>query len=140
MIGRHVNTVIPASYHLGDPDYLPNLMRKGESSIIGGSLEVEAQRKDGTLLPIRLAIGLVNLPGKQLYVGFISDISENKAMERALRESEQQYRSLIRNIPGVSFRCLLDDDWTMLFISEAVETSLAGSQRPSLNSVWRSAE
>ena len=122
LIGRHVNTVIPARFHLGDPDYLPKLMRRGESSIIGGSQEVEVQRKDGSLLPIRLAIGLVDLPGKQLYVGFISDISENKAMENALRDSEQQYRSLIRNIPGVSFRCLLDEDWTMLFISEAVET------------------
>lgn len=83
LIGRSVNTVIPASYHLGDPNYLPNLMRRGESAIIGGSLEVEAQRKNGSLLPIRLAIGLADLPGRQLYVGFISDISENKAMERA---------------------------------------------------------
>ncbi len=122
LIGRHINTVIPESYHQGALDYLPRLMRQGESAIIDGSLEVEAQLKDGSLLPIRLAIGLVRLPHETLFVGIISDISARKSMEQALRESEQQYRSLIGNIPGVSFRCLLDADWTMIFISDAVQT------------------
>jgi len=41
--------------------------------------------------------------------------------EARLRDSEQQYRSLIGNLPGVAFRCQLDSDWRMLFISDAVE-------------------
>jgi PAS domain S-box-containing protein len=142
LVGRHINTVIPESYHQGAPDYLLRVMREGQSEILGGSREVEAQRKDGSLLPIRLAIGLVNLPGQTLYVGSVSDISARKSMEQALRESEQQYRSLIGNIPGVSFRCLLDDTWTMLFISDAVE-KLTGwsaddfmSQRQSISNLY----
>ncbi|UXH78011.1 MHYT domain-containing protein [Roseateles amylovorans] len=43
-------------------------------------------------------------------------------MDRALRESETQYRTLIANSPGVTFRCRLDADWSMLLVSEAVET------------------
>ncbi|OWQ85280.1 hypothetical protein CDN99_22330 [Roseateles aquatilis] len=42
-------------------------------------------------------------------------------MERALRDSETQYRTLIENSPGVTFRCRLDADWSMVVISEAVE-------------------
>ncbi len=42
-------------------------------------------------------------------------------MEEALRSSEQQYRSLIGNLPGIAFRCRQDADWSMLFISDAVE-------------------
>lgn len=122
LLGRHIDTVIPASYRQGIANYLPQLLNAGESEIIGGSREVELLRKDGSELPIRLAIGRARLPDRTLFVGFISDISERKAMEKALRESEQQYRSLIGNIPGVAFRCLLDDDWSMLFISDAVET------------------
>ncbi|MEK1905912.1 MAG: PAS domain S-box protein [Pseudomonas sp.] len=142
LIGQHINTLIPESYHQGALDYLPKVMSEGMSDIIGGSREVEARLKDGSLLPIRLAIGLASLPNRTLYVGFISDISARKSMEQALRESEQQYRSLIGNIPGVSFRCLLDDNWTMLFISDAVET-LTGwtaddfmSQRKSINELY----
>ncbi|MFG0380701.1 PAS domain S-box protein [Pseudomonas sp. zbq_18] len=121
LIGRHIDTVIPESYRQGNANYLPQLLNAGKSEIIGGSREVELLRKDGSELPIRLAIGRAKLPDRTLFVGFISDISERKAMEKALRESEQQYRSLIGNIPGVAFRCLLDDNWSMLFISDAVE-------------------
>ncbi|MDG1582463.1 PAS domain S-box protein [Pseudomonas sp. GOM6] len=122
LLGRHIDTVIPESYRQGIANYLPQLLNAGESEIIGGSREVELLRKDGSELPIRLAIGRAKLPDRTLFVGFISDISERKAMEKALRESEQQYRSLIGNIPGVAFRCLLDENWSMLFISDAVET------------------
>ncbi|MDG9927377.1 MULTISPECIES: PAS domain S-box protein [unclassified Pseudomonas] len=121
LIGRHIDTVIPQSYRQGMANYLPQLLNAGESQIIGGSREVELLRKDGTELPIRLAIGRAQLFERTLFVGFISDISERKAMEKALRESEQQYRSLIGNIPGVAFRCQLDENWSMLFISDAVE-------------------
>ena len=121
LIGRHIDTTVPESYRQGIANYLPQLLNAGESEIIGGSREVELLRKDGSELPIRLAIGRAKLPDRTLFVGFISDISERKAMEKALRESEQQYRSLIGNIPGVAFRCLLDEDWSMLFISDAVE-------------------
>ena len=83
--------------------------------------ETEGVRRDGSRLPIRLAIGKADIPGQALYVAFVNDISARKAMERALRDSEQQYRSLIRNIPGVSFRILLGEQWSTQFISEAVE-------------------
>ena len=48
-------------------------------------------------------------------------LSEREEIAEALHNSEQQYRSLISNLPGVAFRCRLDEDWSMLFISDAVE-------------------
>lgn len=121
LIGRNISMLMPEPYRSQHDDYLSNYRHTGHARIIGVGREVEGRRKDGSVLPIRLAIGKAELPGQTLYVGFISDISERKAMEQALRESEQQYRSLIGNIPGVAFRCLLDDEWSMLFISDAVE-------------------
>jgi PAS domain S-box-containing protein len=35
-----------------------------------------------------------------------------------LHAREQQFRSLVDNIPGVTYRCLMDENWTMLFISD----------------------
>ena len=46
------------------------------------------------------------------------DITENKLAERAVQESEKQHRTLVSNIPGIVYRCELDDDWTMLFLSD----------------------
>ena len=125
LLGENIRLLMPEPHRGQHDDYLRRFRQGGQAKIIGVGREVEGLHKDGRLLPIRLAIGRAEIPGQVMYVGFISDISERKAMEQALRDSELQYRSLISNIPGVSFRCLLDDNWSMLFISDAVE-SLTG--------------
>ncbi|MBZ9612404.1 MHYT domain-containing protein [Rheinheimera maricola] len=43
------------------------------------------------------------------------------AKESLARENEEKYRSLIGNIPGAAYRCLYNDTWDMLFISDAIE-------------------
>lgn len=41
---------------------------------------------------------------------------------QALRSSEEQYRTLVANLPGVVYRCAYDANWTMSFMSDAVES------------------
>ena len=38
--------------------------------------------------------------------------------QESLRESERMLSTLIRNLPGMAYRCLNDENWTMEFISE----------------------
>ena len=121
LIGRHFEMLMPEAVRREYAGYLQSYARGEPVNVIGQSREIVGLHRDGNLLPIRLAVGMATLPGQILFVGFISDISERKAMEQSLRDSEQQYRSLIRNIPGVSFRVLLDEHWTALFMSDAVE-------------------
>jgi PAS domain S-box-containing protein len=60
--------------------------------------------------------------GKPAYAqGFMLDITERKAAELALAESEERFRTLVSNVPGVIFRCAIDSDWTMEFLSNEVE-------------------
>ncbi len=49
------------------------------------------------------------------------DITERKEAETALQKSEERIHSMVDNIPGVVYRCLLDEHWTMLFISDEIE-------------------
>lgn len=53
---------------------------------------------------------------------FSRDISEQKISQQALKDSEQRYKTLIANIPSVSYRCALDKNWTMEFVSEEIKT------------------
>ncbi|WP_163833511.1 transporter substrate-binding domain-containing protein [Spartinivicinus ruber] len=58
-------------------------------------------------------------------LGVVVDITERKATERALEQSEERYRNLLSNLTGAVFRYQLDEQSTMLFISDAIE-SLSG--------------
>ncbi|SFU35128.1 PAS domain S-box-containing protein [Paenacidovorax caeni] len=120
VIGRNVSMLMPEPHQSAHDGYLSTHLTTGRSSIIGRGREVEALRKDGSVLPIRLAVGRVALPGEALFVGFITDISARRAMESALRRREEQLRTLVGNIPGVAFRCRNEGDWPMEFISDAV--------------------
>ena len=37
--------------------------------------------------------------------------------EKALQQREQDFRSLVANLPGIAFHCRYDQEWTMLFMS-----------------------
>ncbi len=120
ILGRHIDVLI-ADHEQAEKDGLLAMLREGELGSIARSSEVMATRKDGSLVPVRRSIGHAKLGDQDLFVGFVTDISERRAMEQALRASEQQFRSLIGNIPGISFRCTLEEGWPMIFISDAVE-------------------
>lgn len=121
VIGRNVSLLMPEPDRSRHDDYLAHHLRTGEARIIGTGRDVTAQRKDGTALPIRLSIGRVPIEGEELFVGFISDMSERQRMEQALRDSEQKLRSLLDNMPGVCFRSRMDEHWSIVFVSDAVE-------------------
>jgi PAS domain S-box-containing protein len=53
--------------------------------------------------------------------GFLLDITHRKAAELALGENEERFRTLVANVPGVIFRCAIDSDWTMEYLSEEIE-------------------
>ena len=49
------------------------------------------------------------------------DITEQKQFGLALRQSEERYRSLVANLPGVVYRCHNDADWNMEFLCDAIQ-------------------
>lgn len=65
-------------------------------------------------LSIFALAGNLLLRYRQLY-------NQLQGSESRLREREQQYRSLISNMPGITFRCELTPPWRTLFISDAVQ-------------------
>lgn len=122
LAGKNISILIPEPDRTSYLLYLKNYELSGQSEMIGGSRDLDAIKKDGTIFPIRLATGEVKLANETLLVGFITDLSQRKAIEKAIREKDQQIRSMMNNIPGVTFRCNLDEHWSMRLVSDAVST------------------
>lgn len=51
-----------------------------------------------------------------------SEAAERRAALAALEESEERFRSIVQSVPGAVYRCLLDSNWTMHFLSDGSET------------------
>lgn len=71
-------------------------------------------------LHLAVAIGLIMLI---IGLALATSITANRALRRArdgLAEREEQFRSLVTNIPGVVYRCAPDQDWTIYYVSEHI--------------------
>ncbi len=69
---------------------------------------------------ITVALSIFALAGN-LLLRYRQLYNQLQGSESRLREREQQYRSLISNMPGITFRCELAPPWRTLFISDAVQ-------------------
>ncbi|WP_337842554.1 PAS domain S-box protein [Rheinheimera sp.] len=78
--------------------------------------------KNGEEKQVRLSISPIYNPdgSPQGYLGVAIDITQLEQLNQALLRSEQRYRSMLDNLPGVMYRCKNDEFWTMLFISDEV--------------------
>jgi signal transduction histidine kinase len=57
---------------------------------MGMGRDLIAQRRDGTQFPVSVSLSYTNIDGEVLVMAFISDISERKKGEEALKRSEEQ--------------------------------------------------
>lgn len=95
-IGHNVSMLMPEPYRSQHDSYLHNYQTTRRKKIIGIGREVEGRRKDGTVLPIELAVGEVNTPGKRVFTGFIRDISDRKQAELEARRRQDELAHLTR--------------------------------------------
>ena len=124
ILGKNIR-VLMADVERSEHDGLLHYLLTADNVRPGKGSEVVALRKDGSSVPIRRALGHARMAQRDLFVLFITDITERRAIMQALRDSEQQFRSLIGNIPGISFRSSMGFDAPPLFISDNIER-LAG--------------
>lgn len=117
IIGRNIRLLMADPEH-PEQDGMLDCLR---NTVTDTNKEMMAVRQDGTPIPIRLAIGHTRHARGKLFVLFITDISERRAITQALRDSEQQFRSLIGNLPGISFRSKVEAGLTLVYISDGVE-------------------
>ncbi|MHA2009627.1 MAG: PAS domain S-box protein [Promethearchaeota archaeon] len=96
-----------------------NLMLMGK--IFNYSLEKRCICGDGSMVWVNLTVSLVHDEAGEpkYFISVVEDISEKKAAEIKLQESEENYRLFIENFQGIAFKGYRD--FEVIFFQGAVE-------------------
>ena len=84
------------------------------------SMDKRLIKPDGSTVWVHQIMSKLALSDEHQYnhICLIQDVTERKAMEEALIESERSKSVLLSHLPGLAYRCKNDSNWTMIFISD----------------------
>jgi PAS domain S-box-containing protein len=80
--------IIPPRYRDAHHTGLTKYLETGHGPVLNQRIEISGLRISGEEFPIELSITPTTISGEMVFLGFLRDISERKAAETALRESE----------------------------------------------------
>jgi len=125
VLGQNVKMLMPERWATQHDEYLAAYQTTGEKHVIGIGREVAAQHKDGTQIPVHLAVSEVQHQGdltaseSREFIGILSDL---RAVAAA-REREQQERSLLQVLHRglTDYHALLSGNTLWQFLKEALK-------------------
>jgi len=97
-----------------------NFRKLQSGEIKSYSMDKRYVKPDGSVVWVHMVVAPLDLSKDQLcnHICLVQDITESKAIERALYESERSKAVLISHLPRLAYRCNYDREWTMLYVSE----------------------
>jgi PAS domain S-box-containing protein len=140
MIGKNVEILMPEAQrqgHVAMRDAFVNAARSGARRN-AKARELVAAHRDGTLIPVEISLNPMGQGASLRIIAALRDITERKAMQRALNLRDQEYSRLVSTIPGTVYRARPDEHWTMLYMNDAVETLTGYPAREFINNAVRS--
>ena len=96
VIGKNVSMLMPPPYSRAHDGYLARYRESGVARVIGIGREVEGLRKDGTLVPIDLAVSEFTDATGRKFTGILRDLTERKQAAQWRREHETQLAHMLR--------------------------------------------
>ncbi len=119
VIGKNVSLLMPEPYRSEHDGYIRDYLRTGAGRIIrqGQRSELPAQRCDGSIISIEIALSEIFLAEKQYFVALVHNITQRKLTLEQLHASEKRMRAIF----DVEPECLkiVNADGSLLDINPA---------------------
>jgi two-component system sensor kinase FixL len=99
VIGRNVSMLMAKEHGEHHDEYIARFLATAEPRIIGVGRELEAVRKDGSTVPIHLAVSEVVVDGDRTFTGIMRDISLERSDKEEIRRQNERLSVTVRNAP-----------------------------------------
>jgi two-component system sensor kinase FixL len=89
VVGRNVSALMTEEDRIAHDDYLARYLATRVPQIIGKGREITARRKDGSVFPAFLSVGLLAGAEPPRFLGFIQDLTQRRRAEQNSRQLQE---------------------------------------------------
>jgi PAS domain S-box-containing protein len=137
LIGQNVAVLTPAEIACEHDAYIERYLAGGRPKVIGKGREVEAQHKNGSRVPVHLAINAIHDEHGNVseFLGLLTDLSDIYATHKRMHKEQSLLKVLHQGI--TDYQALMSGEQLWTFLMEALRTltdsdySLIGEVLPS---------
>ncbi|MGZ4840791.1 MAG: PAS domain-containing sensor histidine kinase [Candidatus Angelobacter sp.] len=91
LLGLNVESLVPASMRGGHAQHRASYATHPNTRPMGTGLELQGQRKDGSLFPVEISLSPNWIEGSLHVIASVRDITQRRAVEDRLRALREQY-------------------------------------------------
>ena len=91
LLGLNVDQLVPATMRGGHAQHRAAYAKRPNTRPMGTGLELQGQRKDGSLFPVEISLSPNWIEGSLHVIASVRDITERKAVENRIRALREQY-------------------------------------------------
>src|SRR5438132_2977489 len=103
VIGRPLTLLMPDRFHAAHRQGLSRFLSTGQARVIGRTVELVGQRKEGTEFPLELSLASWKVGGDTFFTGILRDITEQKRAEAAIKKYNEQLEASNKELEAFSY-------------------------------------
>jgi two-component system, NtrC family, sensor kinase len=103
ILGKPLTTIIPLQFRGVHNVGMKRVLTTGEEKFLGQTINTTAALKSGKEIPVELSVARWEGRKDIYFTGIIRDISQRRAIEKKISESEKKYRSLFEESKDAVF-------------------------------------
>lgn len=127
LIGRDVAVLMPAPDSAMHDRHLAQYLESGVRHVIGTRREVLALHRNGATFPVALAVSEVEIEGRRLFTGILTDVTEQRRAEQELRETMLRLSTLIASLQAA---VVVEDEHRRVVLVNDSYCEMFGVDRP----------
>jgi len=122
LVEQPIEMLLPEAFRPRHRGHREGYFENAQSRPMGTGLDLAGRRRDGTTFPVEIGLSVAQATTGKLAVAFVSDITERKRLDDAVRQREKELKTLLDNVPDGIVR--FDRDMRYQYVSTVVKDRL----------------